>query len=158
VEALTQDGKVVILQGGVEVARHALVLPGEVALMDAHYGGPAVRPSRGVRPRTQVELAFLSLGPLAERFLRAAAAAGTQRLETELRQILELEPIWGRSLLIVALERATQFRRFKAVDMRAILAAGHGVPSPVLPGAALTLPLPAVPVRPLSAYALEALR
>lgn len=158
VEVLTQDGKVVILRDSVEVARHALVLPGEVALMDAHYGGPAVRPSRGVRPRTQVELAFLSLGPLAERFLRAAAAAGTQRLETELRQILELEPIWGRSLLIAALERATQFRRFKAVDMRAILAAGHGVPSPVLPGAALTLPLPAVPVRPLSAYALEALR
>lgn len=158
VEVRSQSGQVSIVHDGVEIARHALVLPGEVALEDAHYGGPAPRPRRGVRPRTQAELAFLGLGPQAEHFLRAAAAAGTQRLATELGQILELESTWGRGLLITALERAAQFRRFRAVDVRAILAAGQGVPLPMLPGAALTLPLPRVPVRPLSAYALAALR
>ena len=158
VEVRSQSGQVIIVHDGVEIARHALVLPGEIALVDAHYGGPASRPRRGVRPRTHAELAFLSLGPHAERFLRAAAAAGTQRLATELGQILELEPTWGRGLLVAALERAAQFRRFRAVDVRAILAAGQGVPMPRLPGAALTLPLPEVPVRPLSAYALAALR
>lgn len=158
VEVRSQSGQVSIAHDGVEIARHALVLPGEVALVDAHYGGPAPRPRRGVRPRTQAELTFLGLGPQAEHFLRAAAAAGTQRLATELGQILELESTWGLGLLITALERAAQFRRFRAVDVQAILAAGQGVPLPMLPGAVLTLPLPRVPVRPLSAYALAALR
>ena len=53
-----------------------------------------------------------------------------------------------------ALERATRFRRFKASDVRAILEAGPGLPTPVRAGQQLVLDLPPVPVRPLSAYAL----
>jgi hypothetical protein len=100
-------------------------------------------------------VAFVGLGTVAEAFLRAAAAAGTARLARELAALLDLEAVWGRERLLAALERATRFRRFTATDVRAILAAGAGVPTPERAGAALVLALPAVPVRPLSAYAVE---
>jgi hypothetical protein len=91
---------------------------------------------------------------VAERFLRAAAAAGTPRLASELRGILELEAGWGREELLRALERATAFRRFAAADVRDILCAGAGVPGLVAPGSILLGGFPEVPRRPLSAYAL----
>jgi transposase len=159
VRVLAQEGAVLIEHEGREVARHRLVAPGEVALEDAHYGGPARRPARAVRPRSAAETAFLALGPAAERFLRAAAAAGTVRLDSELRAIVALEPAWGRAALLPALERAVTFHRFTAADVRAILAAGPGVPTPTPPGPGLALPhVPPVPTRALSAYALEALQ
>jgi transposase len=158
VTVLAHEGAVIIAHEGHEVARHRPVAPGEVALEDAHYGGPARRPARAVRPRSAAEVAFLALGPAAERFLRAAAAAGTVRLSAELEAIVALEAAWGRAALLPALERAVTFHRFTAADVRAILAAGPGVPTPTPPGSALGLAdLPAVPTRALSAYALEAL-
>jgi hypothetical protein len=99
-------------------------------------------------------VAFLGLGPAAEAFLRSAAAAGTLRPESELAAIVELVPIWGREPVVRTLSRATRFRRFKATDVRAILEAGRGLPTPVRPGQQLVLDLPVVPVRALSAYAL----
>ena len=111
-----------------------------------------------MRPRTAAEVAFIGLGPAAEIFLRSAAAAGTLRLEHELTEIVELEAAWGRTAVIRALERATRFRRFKAVDVRAILMAGRGVPTPIRPGQQLQFDLPEVPIRPLSAYAVATLR
>ncbi len=142
---------VVITHQGKEVARHAPVAPGEIAL--GIFADGARRPARGVRPRTTVEVAFLGLGAIAETFLRAAAAAGTTRLEAELAQIVALEVAWGRPALLRALERAVRFRRFKARDVRAILAAGSGAPTPTPPGTQLTLSLPMVPERSLAAYA-----
>lgn len=100
----------------------------------------------------------MALGPWAEDFLRAAAAAGTQRLATELAEIVSLERIWGRPALVVALRRAVEFRRFRAEDLRSILATNGVAPQPTPAGASLDLPLPRVPVRPLTAYALESLR
>jgi len=138
-----------------EVARHGTVAPGEVAL--GAFAAGARRPARGVRPRTPVEVAFLGLGPVAEAFLRAAAAAGTMRLEAELTQITTFEAAWGRLALLRALERATRFRRFKAADVRAILAAGDGVPTPMAAGAQLLLALPPVTERSLDAYGLAGL-
>jgi hypothetical protein len=156
VEVVAHDHLVVIRHAGSDVIRHAAVGPGEVAL------GPLAdanrRPTRGVRPRTAAEVAFLGLGPAAETFLRSAAAAGTLRLEHELREIAELEAVWGRTAVMRALERGTRFRRFKAADVRAILLAGSGVPTPVRAGQQLKLALPEVPVRPLSAYAMAGLR
>jgi hypothetical protein len=158
VRVLAQEGAVHIEHEGQEVAHHRLVAPGEVALDDAHYGGPARRPARALRPRSAAETTFLALGPTAERFLRAAAAAGTTRLDSELRAIVALEPAWGRAALLPALERAVTFHRFTAADVRSILAAGSGVPTPIPPGTELPLAqLPVVPTRALSAYALEVL-
>jgi transposase len=147
--------ELVIVHRDAEIARHRLVGPGEMSLVDAHYGRPARKPARAVRPHTAAEVAFLDLGPVAEAFLRAAAAAGTTKLSGELAIIVGLERAHGREALAAALERALAHRRFRAADVRAILAAGPGVSRPRPPGAELDLALPAVPVRPLAAYALE---
>ena len=116
------------------------------------------RPSRPVRARTAVEREFVALGPCAEDFLRAGAAAGTTRLASELADIVGLERSWGREALVVALRRAVEFRRFRADDLRSILATNGVAPQPTPAGRPLQMPLPTVPVRPLSAYALDLLR
>ncbi len=152
VEVAAGEGRVEIFEGGALVAVHPLVAPGEVSVIDDHYGGPRRQPARAIRPRSGTERAFLALGAAAESFLRAAAAAGTTKLGTELAAIVDLEAAWGRDALMAALERATAFRRFKAADVRAILEAGAGVAIPAEPGAALVVDLPSAPVRPLSAY------
>jgi hypothetical protein len=157
VEVSAVGGEVVIHCDGEEVARHAVVAPGAVSIQDEHYGAAARRPSRAVRPRSPAEHAFLALGPVAERFLRDAAAAGTSRLEGALTEIIALEAAFGRAPVVQALERAVTYRRFRPGDVRAILEAGVGVSSPAPPGETLLLDLPAVPTRPLSAYALEQL-
>ena len=151
VDVLADEDQGVIFHAGAEVVRHEPVGPGEVAFGD--LADPHRRPTRGIRPRTAAELAFVGLGSAAEAFLRGAAAAGTLRLEHELAGIVELVAVWGREAVMAALERATRFRRFKASDVRAILEAGSGLPKPVRAGQQLMLDLPAVPVRPLSAYA-----
>ena len=153
---VTVEGpELVIRHADTEIARHRLVGPGEMRLVDEHYGRPAMKPARALRPRTAAELAFLDLGPVAEAFLRAAAAAGMTKLPTELGIIVELVRAHGREALIAALERALAFRRFRAADVSAILAAGAGVSRPRAAGGRLIADLPAVPVRPLAAYALE---
>jgi len=139
------------------VAAHPVVAPGECSIVDDHYGGPRRAPARAVRPRSGTERAFLSLGPAAESFLRSAAAAGTSKLGTELALITALEAAWGREALVAALERAAQFRRFRAADVRSILEAGPGVPTVAEEGEALVVDLPAVPVRSLEDYRLDGL-
>lgn len=157
VEVIASAGEVLIEHEGELVARHVLVAPGEVSIVDEHYGGPRRGPTRAARPRSGAERAFLALGPVAERFLRDAAAAGVTKLGTELGLITSLEAAWGRDALVAALERAVAFRRFKAADVRSILEAGAGVPEVVAEGDALALELPAVPVRSLDAYRIEAI-
>ena len=142
-----------IRHDGQEVARHALVAPGQVSIRDEHYGGPRSGPTRAPRPRTGAERAFCALGPQAEPFLIGAAAAGTPRLASEITEILGLEAAFGREPLVGALERAHRFGRYRAGDVRAILAAGAGLAEVVGPGTPLPLELPAAPGRPLSAYA-----
>lgn len=158
VEVAATDGEVVVFHRGKEAARHPLAAPGEVSVRDEHYGGPDRRPRRAVRPRGETERAFLALGEEAEAFLRAAAAAGTPRLASEVAEIAALEASWGPEALRGALRRATAFRRYRASDVRSILAAGVGAPRPGVGGGPLDLQLPAVPVRSLQAYAVEALR
>jgi transposase len=158
VEVSVDDDEVVIAYDGREIERHPLMAPGEISIKDEHYQGAARRPFRAIRVRTASERAFICLGPVAEAFLRAAAAAGSSRLAAELAEIVSLEASWGREQLVAALERATRFRRFKADDLRDILAAGPQAPNPVSAGRPLHLALPEAPVRSLEAYALEAIR
>ena len=150
------DGDVVqILDLGEVVATHRLVAPGEVALNDDHYGGPRPAPRRAPRPRTDAERAFLSLGEVAEAWLKAAAATGATKLGRELEEIGRLEAAFGRDALLAALERAVHFGRFGAGDLRSILEAGAGVGRPSLPGEALVVPIGEVRARSLSEYAPE---
>lgn len=137
---------------GQVVADHAPVAPGEAAVLDEHYGGPRPAPRRAARPRTDNEKAFLALGEVAERWLTGSAASGNTRLAGDLADLAALRAAHGEDAVAAALERATAFRRWRAADVRAILAAGPGAPQPRPAGDALVLDLPAVPTRPLSAY------
>ena len=159
VEVVAVEGRVKVLDADEIVADHALVAPGEASIVDGHYGGARPnRPGRAPRAGTSAEKAFLALGPAAEAFLKGAAAAGVTRLGVELEELAGLEAAHGCEVLVAALERAVAFGRWRAADVRSILAAGTGTPQPTGPGEALVIPLPIVPTRPLSDYAIEGLR
>jgi len=137
---------------GEVVASHALVAPGEASVLDEHYGGPRPAPRRAVRPKTPAEKAFAALGPVAEQFIAGSAASGNARLASDLDELAALRAAHGDQALTAALERAVAFRRWRAEDVRSILAAGAGAPHPRHAGDALVIDLPRVPVRPLSDY------
>jgi hypothetical protein len=155
VELIAQDGRVLIIFLGEIIAAHDLVAPGETSVLDEHYGGPRSMPTRAVRPKTQREKAFCALGPAAESFIKGAAARGITSLKGDLEELAQMEAAHGREVLLAALERATSFGRFRAYDVRSIIAAGTGVPRPAAPGEALIVELPLVPTRSLSDYAIE---
>lgn len=160
VQLLAADGRltVVVPSTGEVVADHPLVAPGEASVLDEHYGGPRRAPQRAARPRTAAEKAFCALGPVAEQWLVGAAAAGNTRLGPELAELAALEASHGRDALTAALGRAVAFGRWRAADVRSILAAGAGVAEVRPAGEALVIPLPATATRPLAAYSLDLLR
>jgi transposase len=142
---------------GEVAAEHLLVAPGEVSIRDEHYGSSRPgRPRRAPRARTAAEKQFLALGDAAAAFLAGAAAAGVSSLRRELEEILTLQAAHGDTALVAALQRAVQFGRWRADDVRSILAAAGAAPAPRPAGEALVLTLPQVPVRPLSDYAIGA--
>ena len=110
-----------------------------------------------MRPRTAAEKEFCALGPVAEAFITGAAAAGHTRLGPELAELNTLRAAHGEQAFGAALDRAVAFGRWRAADVRSILAAGPGTPAPRAAGDALVLELPVVPVRPLSDYAIGGL-
>lgn len=134
--------------------RAPLVAPGEASVLDEHYGSarPAV-PVRAIRPRSAAEVTFCSLGPAAEAFIAGAAGAGHTRLGPELAELNTLTAAHGQPAMVAALERATAFGRWRAADVRSILAAGTGVPTPRPAGDALVLDLPTTTGRSLAEYA-----
>jgi hypothetical protein len=155
----TDDGRLLAIvdSAGEVVAEHTLVAPGEASVRDEHYGGPRAAPRRAARPKTTAEKQFCSLGPVAEAFITGAAAAGSTRLGADLAELNTLRAAHGDQDFLAALDRAVAFCRWRPADVRSILAAGAGVPEPRVPGDALNLDLPAVPVRPLADYAIGGL-
>ena len=151
------QGITVVAPGSGEVlAEHPLMAPGEASVLDAHYGRPRPNaPIRKVTARTAAEQAFCALGPVAERWLRNAAASGNTRLGPELTELAALEAAHGRDALVAALERAITFGRWRASGVRSILAAGAGVPQPTAPGEALVIELPTTASRSLADYKLD---
>lgn len=137
---------------GMIVAEHELGAPGTVSVLDDHYDGPRPAPNRGPRPKTTTEQQFCALGADAEAFLVGAAAIGNTRLGSELEVLLALGAAHGEQALVGALHRAVAFRRFRAADVRSILAAGAGTPQPRTAGDALVLDLPIATTRSLDAY------
>jgi transposase len=152
----TGDGRLLVIAdgSGLVVAEHTLVAPGGASVRDEHYGGPRPAPRRAVRPRTAAEKDFCALGPVAEAFITGAAAAGSTRLPAELAELNTLRAAHGPAEFLAALDRAVAFGRWRAADVRSILAAGAGAPQPRPAGDALALDLPTVPVRPLADYAI----
>lgn len=141
---------------GEVLAERLLVAPGEVSVLDTHYDTPRSAPSRAPRPRTTAEQQFCGLGAAAEAFLVGAAAIGNTRLGTELDVLLALGAAHGNQVLVAALARAVAFKRFRAADVRSILAAGTTAPTTVPPGGALIMDLPVAATRSLADYNLAA--
>ena len=152
----TDDGRLLVIVTGTGdvIAEHILVAPGEASVLDEHYGGPRPAPRRAVRPKTVAEKEFCTLGPVAEAFITGAAAAGNTRLGPELAELNTLRAAHGEEAFLAALGRAVAFGRWRAGDVRSILAAGAGTAQPRAAGDALVLELPVVPVRSLADYAL----
>jgi len=141
---------------GVIHAEHPLVGPGQVSITDAHYGGPRpAHPARAPRARTDAEKAFLALGPVAKAFLTGAASAGVPNLASQITSITALAAAHGLGAVQAALERAVAFKRWRADDVRSILATNGAAPTPRSAGTALVMTLPKVPTRSLDAYRID---
>ncbi len=160
VEAVTYDGVVRIyrIESADLVATHDQLGPGESSILDEHYPTPRNPPSRGPRARTETERVFLDLGAPADAFIRTGAAAGMTMLPKEIEVIVnELLPAHGEAAVTRALERAVRFSRFRADDVRSILAIGPAAPEPVDAGDQVVIDLPTVEQRGLDAYRIEGL-
>lgn len=157
VEAVTFDGHVRIFDlDGELVVDHVQLGPGEAAVLDEHYPTPRKAPSRGARARTDVEREFLALGEPAEAFIRRGAAAGMTMLPKEIIEIVDdILPAHGPELVTKALDRAARFGRFRAADVRSILAIGTAIIEPAQPGDNVVVALPAAEVRSFDAYRME---
>jgi transposase len=154
VRIVVDHGALLVVESatGEIVAEHELAAPGTASILDAHYDRPRVAPNRGPRPKTRTEHQFCALGVDAEAFLVGAAAIGNTRLGAELEILLGLAAAHGEAALVAALRRAVAFGRFRATDVRSILAAGAGTPHPRPAGDVLILDLPGAPTRSLDAY------
>jgi len=154
VQVAASDRDVVVMHRGVAVAQHALLAPGEASISDSHYPTPAPTGVRSLRPRTPSEHAFLALGPEAEGYLRAAAAAGTARLHERLDEALALARTRGEGQARAALARASEFSRFAHGDLGSIADRLQATPPAVVADAEpLSLEgLPKVAVRSLDDY------
>jgi transposase len=154
VEVAAGDRELTVLHRGVPVAHHPLLGPGGVSVQDEHYPTPPPSGLRPLRARTERERAFLALGPEAEGYLRAAAAAGAPRLAERLDEALGLAAVRGDQAACAALARATRFGRFGHGDLQTICDALRATaPERVEEAPALRLAgLPQVPTRALDAY------
>ena len=112
VAVVVDHGAICLLEPatGVIVAEHELVAPGGTSILDEHYDGPRPAPSRGPRPKTDIEKQFCGLGEDAAAFLVGAAAIGNTRLGSELEVLLALGAAHGEAALVTALHRAVAFR------------------------------------------------
>ena len=156
VQVRAEASVVIITQGDVEIIRHQPVGPGEVAL--GPFADEARRPTRGVRPRTATELAFLGLGgagrgvPPRRRGGRDVAPGGGVGRDRRARRGLGAR---GAPAGVGARDDATDGSAPPTCGRSS--RPGWGSRSPTRAGRPLALELPAVPERSLSAYALTQL-
>jgi transposase len=111
------------LQGPREIARHALTTPGRPSINDEHYPPrPAGALERKPRARSAEEREFLAIGEGAERWLKRAAADGTQRIRRKMAEAVDLAKLHGSGPVNQALERCASYGRFADGDLASILA------------------------------------
>jgi transposase len=120
-----------------EVARHALTTPGRPSIDQSHYPPrPAGAIERKPRAGSTHEQAFLAIGPGAEAWLIAAAAAGATRVRRKLAEAVDLAKLHGSGQVDEALRAAADAGRFADGDLAAILAhqGGEVIPFPTRAG------------------------
>ena len=106
-----------------EVARHELTTPGRPAISGEHYPPrPPGALERRPRARSRQEAAFLALGPGAEAWLSAAAAAGSGRVRRKMAEAVDLAKLHGEREVDHALAICAEAARFGDGDLAAILA------------------------------------
>jgi hypothetical protein len=111
------------LQGPREVARHQLTTPGRPSICDEHYPPrPAGALARRPRARSAEEREFLAIGEGAERWLKRAAAEGTQRIRRKMAEAVDLAKLHGSLPVSEALERCATYGRFGDGDLASVLA------------------------------------
>ena len=111
------------VQGPREVARHELTTPGRPSICDEHYPPrPAGPLERKPRARSAEEREFLAIGEGAERWLKRAAAEGTQRIRRKMAEAVDLAKLHGAGGVNEALERCASYGRFADGDLASILA------------------------------------
>jgi hypothetical protein len=111
------------LAGPREVARHALTTPGRPSINDEHYPPrPAGALDRKPRARSDQEREFLAIGEGAQRWLRRAAAEGTQRIRRKMAEAVDLAKLHGAGPVNEALERCATYGRFADGDLASVLA------------------------------------
>jgi hypothetical protein len=119
-------------QGPREVARHQLTTPGRPSINDEHYPPrPAGPLERKPRARSSEEREFLAIGGGAERWLKRAAAEGTQRIRRKMAEAVDLAKLHGERPVDEALERCASYGRFADGDLASILA--HQQTATVIP-------------------------
>jgi hypothetical protein len=128
-QAARTDGSELVIvhadnaDGPREVARHELTTPGRPSIQDEHYPPrPAGALERRPRAHSAQEQAFLAIGPGAERWLTAAAAAGASRLRRKVAEAVDLAKLHGHGEVEQALGVAAAAGRFGEGDLAAILA------------------------------------
>jgi transposase len=110
-------------EGAREVARHALTTPGRPSIRDEHYPPrPAGALERKPKAASSDERAFLAIGPGAEAWLIAAAAAGTTKLRRKLAEAIDIAKLHGTAEVDDALATAARAGRFADGDLQSILA------------------------------------
>jgi transposase len=110
-------------EGPREVARHQLTTPGRPSIRDEHYPPrPAGALERRPKAASDDERLFLAIGPGAERWLIAAAAAGTTKLRRKLAEAIALAKLHGNDQVDEALQAAAAAGRFGEDDLASILA------------------------------------
>jgi hypothetical protein len=110
-------------QGPREVARHELTTPGRPSINDEHYPPrPAGALERTPRARSEQEREFLEIGPGAERWLKRAAAEGTQRIRRKMAEAVDLAKLHGAGPVSEALTRCASYGRFADGDLASVLA------------------------------------
>ncbi len=120
------------VKGPREVARHALTTPGRPSINDEHYPPrPAGALERKPRARSSEEREFLAIGNGAERWLKRAAAEGTQRIRRKMAEAVDLAKLHGSAPVNEALERCASYGRFADGDLASILA--HQQTAAVIP-------------------------
>jgi Mu transposase, C-terminal domain len=119
-------------QGPREVARHELTTPGRPSIKDEHYPPrPAGALERNPRARSEEEREFLAIGQGAERWLKRAAAEGTQRIRRKMAEAVDLAKLHGAQQVNEALTRCASYGRFADGDLASILA--HQQTATVIP-------------------------
>ena len=120
------------VQGPREVARHELTTPGRPSIKDEHYPPrPAGPLERRPRARSVEEREFLQIGEGAERWLKRAAAEGTQRIRRKMAEAVDLAKLHGAEPVNEALARCASYGRFADGDLASILA--HQQTATVIP-------------------------